>query len=110
MCGDSRICIEIRRCDNVKKTEVYPSELNTRKVFFDACRELKAYSGEEFAEFLAEKINSVYGDGVAEFIMDGQRRAEELMRFWYETAVFFVNERERLIAEYTEQYENEVME
>jgi len=103
--------VEIRRGGSVKGTALYPYEPETRNAFFDACRDIKDYAGENsgFVEFLARKINSIYGDGIAEFILDGQCRADELFRFLLETAKIFKNAREQLIEEYTSQDESEVM-
>ncbi len=103
--------IEIRKGGNVKTTQIFPSDPLARKKFFQAYRDILACDTEPagFVEFLAGKIDSVFGDGIAGFILDGQCRADELIRFLCETAGFFKNARERLIDEYLGQNLNEVM-
>ncbi len=126
--SESFVDIQIRAGGKVRSIKLFPSDRNTRSAFFRACGEIKAYGNDhreeicqtpacdntrdltKFNLFLAEKIDHIYGNNVAEFITDGQCRPDELIRFLCETASFFKNQSERLIGEYVTGGGNEVME
>ncbi len=113
--------------------EFYPSDLKTRRAFFEVYEDLKAYKPAEiipekdengvdnselqnvremvrFTEYFAERFDRVFGAGTADLIMNGQCCPGEMVRFLCETAKFFQRESEELIRSYTKPDNGGVME
>ncbi len=103
--------------------EFYPSDVHTRRAFFEVYEDLKNYKTEEFTPetdengvsnaellnarelerftaYLSEKFDCVFGDGTADIIMNGRCCPGELVRFLGETAKFFQRQSKELIREY----------
>ena len=130
---DKPVIIEIEVNGKTNTIEFYPSDLKTRRAFFEIYEELKAYKVKEitpvtdeygvsnvvleevcelekFTEFLAERFDRVFGAGTAAIIMDGRCNPNELIRFIVEMTQYFKRTSDSLIKEYTEPSKSGAME
>ena len=131
--AEKPVIIEIDVNGKTHTIEFYPSDLKTRRAFFEIYEELKAYKVKEitpvtdengvsnvaleevrelerFTEFLAERFDRVFGAGTAAIIMDGRCNPDELIRYIVEMAQYFKRTSDCLIREYTAPSESGVME
>lgn len=118
------VVIEIEVRGKTHSIEFYPTDISTRRKFYEAYEELKAYkladitpkideNGvsnveletarelERFTNWLAERFDGIFGAGTAAIIMDGRADPLELTRFMAETAHYFREVAQSLMAEYT---------
>lgn len=127
------VVIEIEVDGKTSEIKFYPTDLKVRQDFFEIYEELKAYKPREitpvvdengvsnieleeareltrFTEFVAERVDRVFGAGTAEIIMNGGYSLHNLVRFICETAQYFKAASNELIREYTALAESGVME
>ncbi len=117
------ITIEIEADDEIHTISFYPTDLATRQKFYEAYENLKGYKAKEFVpttdengvsnaklentrelrrftDFLAEQVDGIFGDGTAELLTEGRCNPSELVRFLCETAKYFTQTSDKLIAQY----------
>lgn len=127
------IAIDIDVNGTINRVEFYPTNLKVRQDFFEIYEELKAYKPREItpvvdengvsnieleearemkrlADFVAERVDRVFGSGTADIIMNGRYNLSELVRFICEMAQYFKAASNELIKEYTIPEESGVME
>lgn len=127
------IMIDIDVNGTINRIEFYPTDLKVRQDFFEIYEELKAYKPKEimpvidengvsnieleeareltrFTDFVAERVDRVFGSGTADIIMNGFCNLSELVRFICEMAQYFKAASNELIKEYTMPDESGVME
>ncbi len=127
------VVIEIEVDGQTSEIKFYPTDLKVRQDFFEIYEELKAYKPREitpvvdengvsnieieeareltrFTEFVAERVDRVFGAGTAEIIMNGGCYLHLLIRFICEMAQYFKAASNELIKEYTIPDESGVME
>lgn len=111
----------------------YPTDLRTRETFYETYEQVKAYKPNDitpttdengvsdielqnarelrrFTEFLAERVDEIYGTGTTDIITGGRCVPHALIAFICETARYFAAASERLIRKYTAADESGVME
>lgn len=127
------VVIEVEVDGKTSKIKFYPTDLKVRQDFFEIYEELKAYKPREITpvvdengvsnveleearemkrltDFVAERVDRVFGSGTADIIMNGGYNLSELVRFICEMAQYFKAASNELIKEYTVQEESGVME
>lgn len=127
------VVIEIEVDGKTSEIKFYPTDLKVRQDFFEIYEELKAYKPREITpvvdengvsnieleetrelkrltDFVAERVDRVFGSGTADIIMNGFCNLSELVRFICETAQYFKVASNELIKEYTMSEESGVME
>ncbi len=127
------VVIEIEVDGKTSEIKFYPTDLRVRQDFFEIYEELKAYKPREIApiidengvsnieleearelkrltDFVAERVDRVFGSGTADIIMNGGYNLSELVRFICEMAQYFKAASNELIKEYTMPDESGVME
>lgn len=127
------VVIEIEVDGKTSEINFYPTDLKVRQDFFEIYEELKAYKPREITpvvdengvsnveleearemkrltDFVAERVDRVFGSGTADIIMNGGYNLSELVRFICEMAQYFKAASNELIKEYTVQEESGVME
>lgn len=127
------IAIDIDVNGTINRVEFYPTDLKVRQDFFEIYEELKAYKPHEITpvvdengvsnieleearemkrltDFVAERVDRVFGSGTADIIMNGGYNLSELVRFICEMAQYFKAASNELIKEYTVPDEGSVME
>ena len=127
------VVIEIEVDGKTSEINFYPTDLKVRQDFFEIYEELKAYKPHEitpvvdengvsnadieaarelkrFTDFVAERVDRVFGSGTADIIMNGGYNLSELVRFICEMAQYFKAASNELIKEYTMSEESGVME
>ncbi len=127
------VVIEVEVDGKTSKIKFYPTDLKVRQDFFEIYEELKAYKPREITpvvdengvsnveleearemkrltDFVAERVDRVFGSGTADIIMNGGYYLSELVRFICEMAQYFKAASNELIKEYTVQEESGVME
>lgn len=127
------VVIEIEVDGQTSEINFYPTDLKVRQDFFEIYEELKAYKPREItpvvdengvsnveleearemkrlADFVAERVDRVFGSGTADIIMNGRYNLSELVRFICEMAQYFKAASNELIKEYTMPDESGVME
>ena len=126
------VVIEIEVDGKTSEIKFYPTDLRVRQDFFEIYEELKAYKPREIApiidengvsnieleearelkrltDFVAERVDRVFGSGTADIIMNGGYNLSELVRFICEMAQYFKAASNELIKEYTMPDESGVM-
>ena len=127
------VTIDIDVNGTINRVEFYPTDLKIRQDFFEIYEELKAYKPKEITpvidengvsnieleetrelkrltDFVAERVDRVFGSGTADIIMNGGYNLSELVRFICEMAQYFKAASNELIKEYTAPDESGVME
>ncbi len=127
------ITIEVEVDGQINEIKFYPTDLKVRQDFFEIYEELKAYKPKEITpivdengvsnieleetrelkrltDFVAERVDKVFGSGTADIIMNGRYNLSELVRFICEMAQYFKAASNELIKEYTIPEESGVME
>lgn len=127
------IMIDIDVNGAINRIEFYPTDLKVRQDFFEIYEELKAYKPREITpvidengvsnieleearelkrltDFVAERVDRVFGEGTSKIIMNGGYYLSELVRFICEMAQYFKAASNELIKEYTMPNESSVME
>ena len=127
------VVIEIEVDGKTSEINFYPTDLKVRQDFFEIYEELKAYKPREITpvvdengvsnveleearemkrltDFVAERVDRVFGSGTADIIMNGGYNLSELVRFICEMAQYFKAASNELIKEYTMSEESGVME
>ena len=127
------VVIEIEVDGKTSEIKFYPTDLRVRQDFFEIYEELKAYKPREIApiidengvsnieleearelkrltDFVAERVDRVFGSGTADIIRNGGYNRSELVRFICEMAQYFKAASNELIKEYTMPDESGVME
>ncbi len=127
------VVIEIEVDGKTSEIKFYPTDLRVRQDFFEIYEELKAYKPREIApiidengvsnieleearelkrltDFVAERVDRVFGKGTSKIIMNGGYYLSELVRFICEMAQYFKAASNELIKEYTMPDESGVME
>ena len=127
------IMIDIDVNGAINRIEFYPTDLKVRQDFFEIYEELKAYKPKEITpvidengvsnieleearelkrltDFVAERVDRVFGEGTSKIIMNGGYYLSELVRFICEMAQYFKAASNSLIQEYTAPEESCVME
>lgn len=127
------VVIEIEVDGKTSEIKFYPTDLKARQDFFEIYEELKAYKPKEITpvvdengvsnieleearemkrltDFVAERVDRVFGDETANIIMNGGYCLSELVRFICEMAQYFKAASNELIKEYTAPDESSVME
>lgn len=127
------IMIDIDVNGTINRIEFYPTDLKVRQDFFEIYEELKAYKPKEITpvidengvsnieleetrelkrltDFVAERVDRVFGKGTSKIIMNGGYYLSELVRFICEMAQYFKAASNELIKEYTMPDESGVME
>ncbi len=117
------ITIEIEANSEIHTINFYPTDLTTRQKFYEAYENLKGFKVKEFVpttdengvsnaklentrelrrftDFLAEQVDGIFGDGTAELLTEGRCNPSELVRFLCETAKYFTQISDKLIAQY----------
>lgn len=118
------VVIETEVRGKTHSIEFYPTDVSTRRKFYEAYEELKAYkladitpkidengvSNAEletarelecFTNWLAERFDGIFGAGTADIVMDGRADPLELTRFMAAMAHYFREAAQSLMAEYT---------
>lgn len=127
------VIIEIEVDGKISEIKFYPTDIKARQDFFEIYEELKAYKPREitpvvdengvsnidleearelkrFTDFVAERVDRVFGTGTSEIIMNGGCYLHVLVHFICEMAKYFKAVSNELIKEYTAQEESGVME
>ncbi|MDE7194644.1 MAG: hypothetical protein K2O14_11840 [Oscillospiraceae bacterium] len=127
------VTIEIEVDGKTSEIKFYPTDLKVRQDFFEIYEELKAYKPKEImpvidengvsnieleetrelkrlTDFVAERVDRVFGEGTSKIIMNGRYYLSELVRFICEMAQYFKAVSNSLIQEYTAPEESCVME
>ncbi len=127
------VVIEIEVDGKTSEIKFCPTDLKVRQDFFEIYEELKAYKPREivpvvdengvsnieleeareltrFTDFVAERVDRVFGAGTSEIIMNGGCYLHLLVRFICETAQYFKTASNSLIQEYTMPEESGLME
>ena len=130
---ERHVTIEIEVEGQTSEIKFYPTDLKVRQDFFEIYEELKAYKPHEImpvvdengvsnidleearemkrlTDFVAERVDRVFGSGTADIIMNGGYNLSELVRFICEMAQYFKAASNELIKEYTVPDEGSVME
>lgn len=131
--SEKPVVIEIDVDGQTSEINFYPTDLKVRQDFFEIYEELKAYKPREIApiidengvsnieleearelkrltDFVAERVDRVFGKGTSKIIMNGGYYLSELVRFICEMAQYFKAASNELIKEYTMPDESGVME
>ena len=131
--SEKPVVIEIDVDGQTSEINFYPTDLKVRQDFFEIYEELKAYKPREIApiidengvsnieleearelkrltDFVAERVDRVFGKGTSKIIMNGGYYLSELVRFICEMAQYFKAASNELIKEYTMPDESVVME
>lgn len=131
--SEKPVVIEIEVDGKTSEIKFYPTDLRVRQDFFEIYEELKAYKPREIApiidengvsnieleearelkrltDFVAERVDRVFGKGTSKIIMNGGYYLSELVRFICEMAQYFKAASNELIKEYTMPDESGVME
>lgn len=124
--------IEVDVDGKISRIHFYPTDLSTRKKFYEAYENLKSYKPKEitpvvdengvsnvelenarelkrFTDFLGEQVDGIYGAGTAALLTGGRCDPSELIRFICETAHFFTQTSDKLIKHYTDAIKGGVM-
>ena len=127
------ITIEVEVEGQINEIKFYPTDLKVRQDFFEIYEEMKAYKPKEImpvidengvsnieleetrelkrlTDFVAERVDRVFGEGTSKIIMNGGYYLSELVRFICEMAQYFKAASNELIKEYTMPDESSVME
>ena len=127
------ITIEVEVEGQINEIKFYPTDLKVRQDFFEIYEEMKAYKPKEImpvidengvsnieleetrelkrlTDFVAERVDRVFGEGTSKIIMNGGYYLSELVRFICEMAQYFKAASNSLIQEYTAPEESCVME
>ena len=127
------IVIEIEVDGQTSEIKFYPTDTKVRQDFFEIYEEMKAYKPREiapvidengvsnieleeareltrFTNFVAERVDRVFGAGTSALLMNGGCYIHVLVRFICETAQYFKAASNSLIQEYTAPDESGVME
>lgn len=127
------VIIEIEVDGKTSEIKFYPTDLRVRQDFFEIYEEMKAYKPREivpvvdengvsnadieaarelkrFTDFVAERVDRVFGAGISALLMNGGCYIHVLVRFICETAQYFKAASNNLIQEYTVTEESSVME
>ncbi len=117
------VTIEIEANNEIHTINFYPTDLAARQKFYEAYENLKGYKPKEFTpvtdengvsnaelentkelrrftDFLAEQVDGIFGDGTAELLTEGRCNPSELVCFLCETAKYFTQTSDKLIAQY----------
>lgn len=131
--SEKPVVIEIEIDGKTSEIKFYPTDLRVRQDFFEIYEEMKAYKPREivpivdengvsnveleetcelmrFTDFVAERVDRVFGVGTSEIIMNGGCSLHNLVRFICEMARYFKAASNELIKEYTAPEESGVME
>ena len=127
------VVIEIEVDGKTSEIKFYPTDIKVRQDFFEIYEELKAYKPREIVpvvdengvsnveleearemkrltDFVAERVDRVFGEGTSEKLMNGGCYLHVLVRFICEMAQYFKAASNELIKEYTMPDESGVME
>ena len=127
------VVIEVDVDGQISEIKFYPTDLKVRQDFFEIYEELKAYKPREITpvvdengvsnieleetrelkrltDFVAERVDRVFGTGTSEIIMNGGCYLHVLVSFICEMAQYFKAASNELIKEYTMPEESGVME
>lgn len=127
------VVIEIEVDGQTSEIKFYPTDIKVRQDFFEIYEEMKAYKPREivpvvdengvsnadieaarelkrFTDFVAERVDRVFGAGTSALLMNGGCYIHVLVRFICETAQYFKAASNELIKEYTMPEESGVME
>ena len=127
------VVIEIEVDGKTSEIKFYPTDTKVRQDFFEIYEEMKAYKPREivpvvdengvsnadieatrelkrFTDFVAERVDRVFGAGTSALLMNGGCYIHVLVRFICETAHYFKAASSELIKEYTMPNESGVME
>ena len=117
---ERHVTIEIEVEGQTSEIKFYPTELKAYKpheimpvvdengvsnIELEEAREMK-----RLTDFVAERVDRVFGSGTADIIMNGGYNLSELVRFICEMAQYFKAASNELIKEYTVPDEGSVME
>ena len=127
------VIIEVEVDGKTSEIKFYPTDVKVRQDFFEIYEELKAYKPREITpvvdengvsnieleearelkrltDFVAERVDRVFGEGTSDIIMNGGCYLHLLVRFICEMARYFKETSNALIKEYTIPKESGVME
>lgn len=127
------VVIEVDIDGKTSEIKFYPTDTKVRQDFFEIYEEMKAYKPREivpvvdengvsnadieaarelkrFTDFVAERVDRVFGAGTSALLMNGGCYIHVLVRFICETAQYFKAASNSLIQEYTAPDESGVME
>lgn len=127
------VVIEIEVDGKTSEIKFYPTDLKVRQDFFEIYEELKAYKPREIipvvdengvsnieleearemkrlTDFVAERVDRVFGEGTSKKLMNGGYYLHILVQFICEMAQYFKAASNSLIQEYTMPEESGVME
>lgn len=131
--SEKPIIIEIEVDGKTSEIKFNPTDIRVRQDFFEIYEEMKAYKPREiipvvdengvsnadieaarelkrFTDFVAERVDRVFGTGTSALLMNGGCYLHVLVRFICETAQYFKSASNSLIQEYTAPTESGVME
>ncbi len=131
--SEKPVIIEVEVDGKTSEIKFYPTDLKVRQDFFEIYEEMKTYKPHQivpvidqngvsnadieatrelkrFTDFVAERVDRVFGYGTSALLMNGGCYIHVLVRFICETAQYFKAVSNSLIQEYTAPDESGVME
>ena len=131
--SEKPVIIEVEVDGKTSEIKFYPTDLKVRQDFFEIYEEMKTYKPHQivpvidqngvsnadieatrelkrFTDFVAERVDRVFGYGTSALLMNGGCYIHVLVRFNCETAQYFKAVSNSLIQEYTAPDESGVME